>query len=324
MTSSFINRYERARESCVLFHLETWAVFELIGPDTRDYLQRISTADMRDLKPGDGKQTLFLQGDGRLVGDCAVLCESDDKFRIVCPGTCRASLAEQIDRFLFTEKVEFAEVTAAWYVAMIAGPKSRLLQEAMYDICRETGVAAQVAPVRFAPASERVVVLLDHKRFPEVRGRIYEKLESLNGINGDLDMFEAFRVEEGWPIFGVDLTSRTIPLEAGQKAAISFTKGCFPGQEIVARINNLGHPANVLVGLLAPETTEKLAGQELLADGKVVGQITTVCFSPRVRGILALGYVKWNFREPGQELQVAGHDGLAVSVINLPLEGLDS
>lgn len=324
MINPFLHRYEKARGACALFHLEDWAAFRLSGKDTRDFLNRISTADVRKCGAGEGLQTLFLQGDGRIVADCAVLCESDETFHLLCPAACRSGLAQQLERFLFSEKVTIIDGTEEFYMGMVIGPARHKFAEALRNICLDSKVACEMAEVTFAPSAPRTLLLIDKQGFQEVREALYAELEKCGGVVGDVDLFETLRVEDGCPMYGKDTSIKSIPLEANQKPAISFTKGCFPGQEIVARINNLGHPANVLVGLLLPETTEEMVGRELKVGEKTVGRITSTCYSPAFKAPLGLGYVKWNHREAGQTIEIAGDGNFQVAVVDLPLSEIPS
>lgn len=323
MATPLIQRYDKARDCCALFHMEDWGVFRLRGKDVRDYLQRISTANLKTLAPGAAVQTLFLHGDGRIVADSIAYCVGENKWYLVCPGTCRTALATQLDKYLFTEDVKVEDVSAEFYVGQFLGPKSPAFLDHLEQKCLADANDGFVVITTLAPAARRGLALIPGQEFADVKTCMYEWLEENGGVIGDLDLYNTFRIEAGCPLFGAELIDKTIPLEAGQKAAISFTKGCFPGQEIVARINNLGHPANVLVGLRIPETTNPLIGSELAVDGKSIGRITSVCYSPLLRGQLALGYVKWAFREPGTAVEITGGANYNAEVVELPVPGAD-
>ncbi len=321
MASPLTLRYDKAREACALFHMEDWAVFCLEGTDVRDYLHRISTADMKGVQPGQALQTLFLQGDGRLVADSIACCISEHAWYLVCPATCHQALDAQLDRFLFTEDVKVSDLSSQFYVGQFLGPKSDLFLEHLRAKCLDAGSGALAVVATIAPQAVRGFVLVPEAAFAEAKTCMYGWLDANGGVIGDLDLYNTFRIETGSPQFGKELTEKTIPLEAGQKPAISFTKGCFPGQEIVARINNLGHPANVLVGFTLPETTDVLEGRELQADGKTIGRITSLCYSPLLRSPLGLGYVKWAQREPGTVVKVSGDEGYSATIVKLPVPG---
>jgi folate-binding protein YgfZ len=118
------------------------------------------------------------------------------------------------------------------------------------------------------------------------------------------DVLEVLRVEAGWPRYGQDMVDTTIPLEANLTHAISYNKGCYIGQEVIARATFRGHMNRKLAGLLLG-ATEATPGTELKKDGKKVGWLTSVVDSPRKAQRVALGYVHRDSLEPGTELTLA-------------------
>jgi len=306
-------------QSCALFHLEDWRAVAVSGKDARDFLNRISTRDLRGLLAGQAAQTLFLRGDGRLVADAVVLCRADRDFLLLCPNLCLAPLLDQLEKFHFSEELEFNE-QAGLYIVLICGPRQELLSERLGQIGQEVSCWKTT----LAPDGEKTLVICEQSAFSANAGEIYTALEALGGVVGDVDLYQALRIEEARPQFGSELDEKVIPLEAGLKPSISFTKGCFPGQEIVARINNLGHPANVLVPVVLPETTEVLVGRALLAGEKAVGRITSAGYSPLLRRAVGLAYVKWNQRESGTVLRVEGEQEFTAQVIATPAAEVQS
>lgn len=134
------------------------------------------------------------------------------------------------------------------------------------------------------------------------------------GISDEL--FETLRIERGIPVFGVDMDETTIVPELGLDGLISYTKGCYIGQEIIARIHFRGHVAKRLTGLLAPEENSLRPGAELLSrDGKNAGRITSVAMSPKLKKGIALAYVRYEHLSGGTTLLA---DGLEVEVTDLP------
>lgn len=320
MTNTLISRYHKARSKAAWFHLEDWSVAAVVGQDARDFLQRLGTADLRPLTPGNGAQTLFLKGDGRLIAECAVLCRDSDDFLLVMPEVCREALLEALDRFHFTEKLTISDHRTKYHVGFLAGPARADIMAGVAGTSPDVLADVVAADVTFAPQASRLMLVIPEENFSRVTHALYEVLEQREAVIGDMDLLRVIQMEDGVPKFGVDTTERTIPLEAGQKSSISFTKGCFPGQEIVARINNLGHPARVLVGLVLPETTSDLVGRKLLFEGKETGQITSVAFSPALGGMLGLAYVRWNQREEGTVVDIDGDGQYRATVVELPLK----
>ena len=132
------------------------------------------------------------------------------------------------------------------------------------------------------------------------------------------DLFEVLRIESGVPLYGVDMDETTIVPELGLDGLISYDKGCYIGQEIIARIHFRGHVAKRLTGIVLPETTssESLKGVELTAkDGKKAGGITSITVSPKLNKAIALAYVRYDYLSSGTEL-LAGE--VNATVTNLP------
>jgi len=311
MTNPLVERYHKAVKTCALFHLENWWVVQVAGKDAKDFLQRLGTADVRSLGKGHAARTLFLGGDGRIVADCYVVTRAADEFWLISNPACGQSLVDQLDRFIFTEDVALQRLDPAFYVGLVVGPSG--------DVLASQSPAGLSAEIITQEGCDRTSLVLSPEDFSAHRSDFYAAVEQAGGVFGDINLYHTLRIEAGIPEFGLDITNKTIPLEARLKSAISFTKGCFPGQEIVARINNLGHPANVLVGLKVPETTTDLAGKPLLMDSKEIGRITSICYSPGLNSPLALGYTKWAYRESGQVLIIGDGVNLPAEVVDLPL-----
>jgi folate-binding protein YgfZ len=132
------------------------------------------------------------------------------------------------------------------------------------------------------------------------------------------EAFTSARVEAGLPLFGVDFGEQNFPQEVGRdREAVSFTKGCYLGQETVARIDALGHVNQRLVGVRFGGKEVPDPGLELMHSGKKVGQVTSVAFSPRSNAPLALAMVRREANAPGTRLESAVGD---CEVVSLPVE----
>jgi tRNA-modifying protein YgfZ len=122
------------------------------------------------------------------------------------------------------------------------------------------------------------------------------------------EVAEIARIEQGLPAYGVDITSENLPQEVGRDAqAISFTKGCYLGQETVARIDALGHVNRHLSRIAIDSESPPPRGAEFLSAGKTVGNVTSSCFSPRLGKSLALGYLRRGSHGPGTKMEIGGH-----------------
>ena len=143
--------------------------------------------------------------------------------------------------------------------------------------------------------------------------------EEFQGRAVGLQALETLRIESGKPRFGVDMTEATIPVEANLLEAISYTKGCYIGQEVIARIDARGHVNRQLAGLLLGEAELPEAGSKLFSPDREVGWITSTAWSPAMAQAIALAYVRRGFLEPGTALQVRTDGGyIPATVAALP------
>lgn len=297
-----------ARQAVALFDLTGTAVLEVGGPDAADYLHRMLTCAVKDMSAGESRHGTALKGDGRMIADVFVRRGEAQLFHVLAPAVCRKPLVAHLEKFLIMEDVAIADLTDKRAVFAMWGPRtgspdaliSDLLESGM-EIPEEYGKDAFFVPVALSRIPSYVVVVPEELA-PQVWRWLVERTVSFGGLAAGERARQVLRVEEGTPEFGIDMDETTIPLEAGLKESIDFRKGCFPGQEIVARIENLGHPAKVLVGLTFRASAPPEIGGELFRDGKSVGKITSVADSPTVGARIGLGYVKWDQREPHTEL----------------------
>lgn len=282
---------ESAPKGPTLFQLQNWKVITLVGKDAKDYLHRISTADFRNINSGSALHTLFLGRDGRMLAECYVVWDCDITFKLIVPVVCHAALLAVIDQYHFTEEIAVESTSES--VAVILGPGS--LDESML-----TGEKALLYPVKFGKLAGALVIL---PAGSDSDVQLREIASRLTLAIGDRAEFTRLRVFNMLPEFGNEIEAgKTIPLEVGMKSSISFTKGCYPGQEIIARVNNLGHPANMLVMLQVTAKERPPEGMQLTAHGKKIGSLTTT-YGPLADGTyLCLGMMKWSFREVGTRL----------------------
>ena len=136
-----------------------------------------------------------------------------------------------------------------------------------------------------------------------------------------LETLETLRIEAGIPRFGVDMEETTVVTEANLDEAVSFTKGCYLGQEIIVRIKHRGHVAKKLTGMILGENAELKRGAKVLsADNKEIGRVTSSAFSPRLDRAIALGYLKYDYLAPGTRVKVSVDESeFECEIAELPL-----
>jgi tRNA-modifying protein YgfZ len=283
------------------------------GTDRALYLQGLLTNDIQALTAGTGCYSAWLTPQGRMLTDMHVF-ESGDTILLDVPADQLESTLQRLDQFLFSEDVQLADLAGSLRGVWLHGPRAATLIERA--ISGLTGVADwpdyRNARAEFngTPAVVARINQLGVPGFcvyisPEQEQTLLVQLRDAGAAQADAVTLEAARIEAGYPLFGVDMTEDTIPLEAGiEQRAISFTKGCYVGQEVIIRVLHRGHGrvAKKLVGLQIDGAMPQ-AGARLLAGNRDVGVVTSVGRSPR-HGAIALGYLHRDFVTPGTAVEV--------------------
>lgn len=151
-------------------------------------------------------------------------------------------------------------------------------------------------------------------------GQLREALIAAGAVNIDDRTAETLRIEAGIPLYGIDMDESTIVTETNLDDAVSFSKGCYIGQEIIVRIKHRGHVAKKLAGLIVESTADIQPGAKVFsADGPEIGRVSSSTVSPRLDRTIALGYVKYDYLAPGTNVKIGtGDDSLAAKVTDLP------
>ena len=301
------------------------------GKDRATYLHGLLTNDIQGLTPGTGCYAAWLTPQGRMLTDMHVL-ESGGMILLDLPAeTVDATLA-RLDQFVFSEDVRLESLAETLSAVWVHGPAAagridRVLHaSSLPDVPPSIWRQYQHATFRFGdePVS---VVRIDQLGVPGYciyvarahEAALLNALESAGAVVVLPDAIDAARIEAGYPVFGIDMTDDTIPLEAGiEDRAISLTKGCYVGQEVIIRVLHRGHGrvAQKLVGLLMePGQVVPAPGMTLQADGKDVGVVTSSAESPALGRPIALAYLKRDFIAPGTQVQLRA--GMA-TVVALP------
>jgi folate-binding protein YgfZ len=298
------------------------------GADRRSYLQGLLTNDIAALAPGTGCYACYLTAQGRMISDLWVF-ELGDVLLLTLPLATKDAVLEKLDQFIFSEDVQLGDVTGEFQALAVVGPDAAEVVSSVL-----TGVsAADLAALpeggnrRAAFHEQSAIVLcpgdLGVAGFELlVGGSQFEALGAVLHAAGAEDVSpaaaEALRVEAGIPAFGPDMDDETIPLEAGiEGRAISLTKGCYVGQEVIIRILHRGHGkvARKLAGITFEGAAAPAPGAAITVDGRAIGQVTSIAASPALGRSLALGYVHRDFVAAGTRVLV---DGTAGSVTALP------
>ena len=306
------------------------------GKDRASFLQGLLTNDIPALAPGTGCYAAWLTPQGRMLSDMHVL-ESGGMILLDVPAETAAATLERLEQFLFSEDVQIGSLGEALTGVWVHGPRAAATLEGTLSGSRVLAEWADYQhaqleykgePVSVARIDQLGVpgycVYADRAREP----RLVSALEASGAVVVGREALEAARIEAGYPVFGVDMTETTIPLEAGiESRAISLTKGCYVGQEIIIRVLHRGggRVAKKLVGLKIDGLVASAVGARravplrLLSGEREIGEVTSVAQSPR-SGTIALGYVHRDFTAAGTAIQVAaGAERLSATVTERPM-----
>ena len=289
MTSTFVvDRSERGK-------------LALTGAEAKDFLQGQVTNDILGLTPGRGCYAAFLTHKGKMLGDMRVF-DLGDELLLDCERVVLQELFNMIRRFKLGREVELHKRTVELALFSIVGPDApRLAGPNEHDNARVVLGGAQVTAVTTDVGTDLFCAAEDKEA---VRA-------ALDLPDADEAQAEIVRVESGRPRYGVDLDDSVIPQEAGlNERAVSFTKGCYVGQETVARLYYRGKPNRRLLGLRLSEPAPP--GTELRLGEKVVGKLGSVVVSPE-HGPIGLAIVRRE-ANPGDTVQVDGVTGLIVDI----------
>lgn len=284
-----------------------------VGPDRATFLQGMLTNDVEGLAPGAGCPALLLTIQGRVTADVRVAALPTELLLDV-DVRARDEFVAALEGLLVADDVELAPAEATALLAVDGPDAAGLL--ALGDLAPFAHVETAVGgvPVRAVRASEvRGAGVLLH--VPDARATVvWDALVAAGACACGMEALEGRRVEVGVPRIGLDMGAKTLALEVPVEDALSSTKGCYLGQEVVARGTARGHVNRRLVALRLAGPAPG-AGAALVRDGKEVGQLTTVARAFGAGTLAALGFVRREHWEPGTELAVAGGHAVTVAQV---------
>lgn len=287
-------RLDSARTGLAAGPVQAPAFLRATGPDARDFLHRMATQDLARLAHGQAAYSAFLTPRGHLLGEGQVLVREADVVLALQPAALAGTRAH-LEKLVIMDDVVFEDLSGAWVAVPVFGPA------ALDRVAARGGDAPRVTNHRRgAPCVELWLPA-------EGAGALRAGLLAEGAVELTEDDLEALRVLGGVPRFGVDMDDSRLPMEAGlTREAISFSKGCYVGQETVMRATARGHLQRGLVQLALPPGTPR--GAKLLSGGQEVGAVTSAVDAPE--GRVGLGYVKRAFWPEATRLATEGGEAV--------------
>lgn len=295
--------YETIRERVGSIELPYWSCIELRGSDRDSLLNSLATNRLDDMPPGDGRETFLADAKGHVVAHGMVLAD-EDVTRFVTAAPRADTIVEHLQKYVVREHVQIADRsvrTALWYCG--GHRAEELLENNGMAVPQEPGQHASAnwegAPVKacrvdmVGPIGFLLMVPREHARL------VAAFLQRLKVKTCVRQAFDSARIQWGWPLDRIDISGENFPQEVGRdEQAISFNKGCYLGQETIARIESLGHVNKRLVLVRFPDAQDPLSA-DLSFQGKLIGSTTSIGYSPEFSCPVALASVRREWSAPG-------------------------
>ena len=318
-----------------LFDLSMRGRVEVSGAEAIQFLNGLITNDVKTLADGAWMPAAFPNVQGRLVASVRVIRQGE-AFLFDTEAATHAAMLKTLERFTLAGDFRVRDLSGETIDLSVQGARAAAIVSAVFGDVAAAGV--ERGHTVSAPLGERHVILmrathtaedgfdlLAHRSDAE---SLWASLTKAGGRAVGSEAQEVLRIEAGVPRYGVDINETNVVLEALGDEAVSFTKGCYIGQEIIARIRWRGHVAKKLTGLVFDEAMASPLAPPSLAGAKVhaaneereVGRVTSCAFSPRRQRHVALGLIKYDHLTAGTEVRIMAGDGQVCSarVADLP------
>jgi folate-binding protein YgfZ len=319
---------QAALKGCALADHGTLGRLIATGPDLLDLLQRLGTGDLSGLQPGEGRATVITTPKGRIVERVFAHHLGGDGILLVCGPDGAPRVKQHLDRFTFRERTGLADVTDSTCQLALIGPRAGdALAAAGFD--RPEGCAVTEGSHAGARlwvlggdgiGGRGATVYADAAAAALLRELLTAAVRSVGGLPVGPAVMESRRVLLGLPVSPHELNDGHNPLEAGLTDAISFDKGCYVGQEVIARLNTYDKVSRALVGLELPaDGGLPAAGTGIVVEGSLAGRVTSAVWPPGWPHPVALAYLKQRAARPTVEIPLPG-GVVRATVVELPFD----
>lgn len=320
--------YFFARNTVAVADKNYRAFFNFTGPDRARYLNAILTNNIKDLQPGQGIPSLLLNPQGHIMAELETYGLAD-RLLVVTYAMIRERTAATLDKFIIMDDVVMEDVTeqlgtvsiegplSSKIITSLGGPELELLSEVSHMETEIAGIRCRI--VRRSPGGVAGgEFIASRESLPKLWQSLVDAARANGGGPIGYDALSALRLEAGIPWFGYDFDDTTIPHEAGlENSHISYTKGCYTGQEIVERVRSRGHVNRRRVGILFSGEAIPAGKTPLKVGGAEVGFVTRSAFSYALERPIGMAYVRREHNSVGSKLSWAGGEA---EVIALPIE----
>ncbi len=319
--------YAAAHSAAILVDRSFIGRIELAGADRVDFLQRMTTNEMRNHPVGSGIQTVLTTPEGRIVDLLTVLVRPETLLVLASPSR-RLKVLDWFRRnIFFRDKVKPADISDATGLLSVMGPRARSVINALTGGALPHLDAWHSALVRVGDVDVLIIadpavtdgfdLVIPADRAPQIWNALLSAGQPYGLQPAGTRALEMLRIERAVPAAGAELGDDVNPLEAGLREAVSFSKGCYTGQEVIARTENYQKLKQVLVSLLV-ESSAELTLPAPLVDSDQVGRVTSVAHLPGQRVAAGLGYVRAKRAIEGAVFRIGADGSQGTATIRVP------
>jgi folate-binding protein YgfZ len=331
--SDVLSEYTALRHTAGVLDLSFRGGLCLTGADRQQFLHGQVTNNVRDLHAGEGCYAALVTAKGKLVGDLQVYCLADELLLDFEPGLA-AGIVQRLQNYIVAEEVQIVDVSDGYGLVSVQGPQAAAV---LQTACGAPALPAGKLDALHLPQENwGELLIVNHPRGTSAGFDLFAPVHACQNLVEELshaaaalggrlcgwNALETVRIEAGLPRFGADMDETTLAPEAGiEDRAISYSKGCYIGQEVIARIRTYGQVARALRGLrcLSEPAVCPVKGDKLVHNDKEVGQVTSFVFSPALQAYIGLGYVRREVNQIGTRLALhTAGDEIAVEIVPLP------
>jgi len=299
------------------------------GADALDLLNRLSTNGIVNLAPGQGAPTILTTDRGRILDLLRVVNTGDYTLLITSPD-CQQTVIDWLDRYTIMEDLTVEDISGETNLFTVCGPDSARAAASALDLEQGSGALADLGAFGFLAgniAGNQTLVIrrtlgelmaFDVLADASAGAQVWETLAASGAVPVGTEAFNAVLVHNGIPRHGREMSDDFNPLEAGLIGSVDFAKGCYIGQEVIARLDTYQKVQKYLVRLAFSEGAQVAEGATLELEGRNVGQVTSLSAIPSTGELVGLGYVRTASASPGQTLNLAAPSTGTARITDLP------
>ena len=284
----------------------------LSGTEVVTFLNGLITNDMKTLAVNSWMPAAFPNVQGRLLAGIGVI-RRDDGFLIDTESATRETVLKLLERFTLAGDFQVTDVSGATAMLSVQGQKAAAVVDTVLGDEAAQVERHSVATARLGDGSRVDTIRATHTGEDgfdllidsDAAGKLRSLLTEAGADCVEPEALETLRIEAGIARYGIDMDETNVVTETNLDDAVSFSKGCYIGQEIIARIKYRGHVAKKLTGVIADSALALESGAKILSvDEKEIGRVTSFTFSPQLQRTIAMAYLKYDYLAPGTAVKI--------------------